>query len=184
MYFLLAIEFYLGLRKGEVAELKWSDVDLENRVVHISRSRVETDEGIIIKSTKSEAGIRDIPLSSEMLNIFKSEYSKYESKLGNKNFVDSQYVICKPNGEAYVPTSISQRWDRFRDSNNLKKVRFHDLRHTCATLMIANGTDPKTVQTWLGHSDVQVTLNTYTYTHCLPSMKETAGNKMDVIFTQ
>ena len=181
MFFLLAIEFYLGLRKGEIAELKWSDVDLDNGIVHITRSRVECDEGIIVKSTKSEAGIRSIPLSDEMLKIFKAEHTKYLQNRTKKSYTDTGYVICKQNGEAYVPTSISQRWDRFCASNNLKKIRFHDLRHTCATLMIANDVPSKTVQTWLGHSDIQVTLNTYT--HCLPSMKEDAGNKMNVIFT-
>ena len=180
MYFLLAIEFYLGLRKGEVAELKWSDVDLKEGLVHITRSRVECDEGIVIKSTKSEAGIRSIPLSDEMLKIFKNEYTKHLEDCKRKDFTNTDYVICKQSGEAYVPASIPQRWDRFRDSNNLKKIRFHDLRHTCATLMIANGIPAKTVQTWLGHADIQVTLNTYT--HCLPSMKEDAGNKMNVIF--
>ena len=181
MFFLLAIEFYLGLRKGEIAELKWSDVDLQAGMVHITRSRVECDEGIIVKSTKSEAGIRSLPLADEILDIFKTEYNKYVQNRTNKGYVDTGYVICKKNGEPYVPTSISQRWDRFCASNNLKKIRFHDLRHTCATLMVANGIPAKTVQTWLGHSDIQVTMNTYT--HCLPSMKEEAGSKMNVIFT-
>lgn len=180
IYFLLMIEFYLGLRKGEVAELKWSDVDLEEGVVHITRSRVESDEGIIVKSTKSEAGIRDIPLTPKVLTVFKSQHAEYLDKIGKNGFVDSGYVICKSNGEPFVPSSIPQRWERFCAQHNLRKIRFHDLRHTCATLMIANGTDSKTVQSWLGHSDVQVTLNTYT--HCLPSMKEAAGNKMDAIF--
>ena len=180
LYFLLVIEFYLGLRKGEVAELKWEDVDFENEVVHITRNRVETDKGIIVKSTKSEAGIRDIPLSSKVLAEFKSQYAAYLGKVGKNGFVNSGYVICKSNGEPFVPSSIPQRWERFCEQHELRKIRFHDLRHTCATLMIANGVQAKTVQAWLGHSDIQVTLNTYA--HCLPSMKQAAGDKMDVIF--
>ena len=180
MYFLLTIEFYLGLRKGEVSELKWSDIDLKVGVVHIARSRVETDEGIIVKSTKSEAGIRDIPLSPKVLTVFKDQYAEYLKKIGKNGFVNSDYVICKSNGAPFVPSSITQRWDRFCEQHKLRKIRFHDLRHTCATLMIANGVDPKTVQAWLGHSDIQVTLNTYA--HCLPSMKQAAGDKMDAIF--
>ena len=180
MYFLLIIEFYLGLRKGEVSELKWSDIDLEEGVVHITRSRVETDDGIIVKSTKSEAGIRDIPLSGKVLTVFKTQNADYLNKIGKNGFVDSGYVISKSNGEPFVPSSIPQRWDRFCEQHKLRKIRFHDLRHTCATLMIANGVDPKTVQAWLGHSDIQVTLNTYA--HCLPSMKQAAGDKMDAIF--
>ena len=66
-------------------------------------------------------------------------------------------MIHKEDGNPYAPDSISQKWEGFRDANNPPKIRFHDLRHTCATTMIANGVDPKTVQVRLGHSTTQVT---------------------------
>jgi len=115
-----------------------------------------------------------------MLNIFKVEYAKHLENIKKVGFVNSGYLICKSNGEPFVPSSIPQKWERFCEQHNIQKIRFHDLRHTCATLMIARGVDPKTVQAWLGHSDIQVTLNTYT--HCLSSMKEAAGDKMSIIF--
>lgn len=180
MYFLLVIEFYLGLRKGEIAELKWSDIDLENGIVHITRSRVGCEDGVIVKSTKSDAGIRDIPLNQTTLTIFKNEYARYLENTRKSGFVDSGYVICQDNGEPFIPSSIPQKWKRFCEQHKLRKIRFHDLRHTCATILIASGVDAKTVQTWLGHSDIQVTLNIYA--HCLESMKKTAGDKMDIIF--
>lgn len=180
MYFLLVIEFYLGLRKGEIAELKWSDIDLENGIVYITRSRVGCEDGVIVKSTKSEAGIRDLTLTKTALETFKEEYDKYLENTRKIGFVDSGYVIHQDNGEPFVPSSIPQKWKRFCEQHKLRKIRFHDLRHTCATILIASGVDAKTVQTWLGHSDVQVTLNTYT--HCLASMKKAAGDKMEVIF--
>ncbi len=180
MYLIAVIEAYLGLRKGEIAELKWSDIDLENGIVHITRSRVKADKEVITKAPKSEAGIRDLYLGNEALQIFNDEYEKYLAKAKEAGFNATGYVIHKPNGDPFVPDSIAQKWERFRDANNLPKIRFHDLRHTCATTMIAAGIDPKTVQTRLGHSDIQVTLNTYS--HCLPEMNKAAGDKMDAIF--
>lgn len=80
----------------------------------------------------------------------------------------------------YSPDSLTQKWVRFRHKNNLRVIRFHDLRHTCATAMIAKGVDGKTVQTRLGHSSIQTTMNIYA--HCLPSMNKDAGDKLDVLF--
>ena len=180
MYLLVVIEANLGLRKGEIAELKWSDIDLEKGIVHITRSRVKADKKLITKAPKSEAGVRDLYLGNEALQIFKNEYNKYLAKAKEADFNATGYVIHKPNGEPFIPDSIAQKWERFRDANNLPKIRFHDLRHTCATTMIAAGVDPKTVQTRLGHSDIQVTLNTYS--HCLPAMNKAAGDKMDMLF--
>ena len=181
MYLIAVIEAYLGIRKGEIAALKWEDIDLVNGVIHIARSRVTVNGKVVEKSPKSEAGIRDLWLGAETLKIFQTEYEKYLVETKKAGFNATGYVIHKPNGDPYIPDSISQKWERFRDANKFPRIRFHDLRHTCATTMIANGVDPKTVQTRLGHSDIQVTLNTYS--HCLPEMNKAAGDKMDSIFS-
>lgn len=179
MYLIAVIEAYLGLRKGEIAALKWDDIDFETGVVHILRSRVTVNGVVIEKSPKSEAGVRDLWLGAEALQIFKDEYSNYLSETKKTGFKATGYVVHKENGEPFVPDSISQKWDRFREAHHLPKIRFHDLRHTYATAMIAAGVDPKTVQTRLGHSDIQVTLNTYS--HCLPTMNKAAGDTMDLL---
>lgn len=180
MYLIVFIEVYLGLRKGEIAALKWSDIDLEKGVVHITRSRVTVKGNVIEKSPKSDAGIRDLWLGKKGLKVFNDEYKKYLIETKKAGFNATDYVIHTQKGDAYAPDSISQKWERFRDANNFPKIRFHDLRHTCATMMMAAGVDPKTVQTRLGHADVQITLNTYS--HCLPSMNKAAGDKMDELF--
>ena len=91
----------------------------------------------------------------------------------------TDYVIHKSNGEPYNPDSITQKWERFLEKNNLRKLRLHDLRHSCATLMIANGIDPKTVQYRLGHADISITMNTYA--HCTPQMDQAAAQTMDKV---
>jgi integrase len=179
MYLILVIGFYLGLRKGEVAALKWSDIDLANGIVHIRESRVRVDNNVITKSPKSAAVIRDLWLGKEACDVFREEYARYLESSKVHGFSKQGYVVCRLDGEPFAPDSIPQKWERFREAHNLPKIRFHDLRHTCATLMLANGVDAKTAQTRLGHSNIQITLNTYA--HCLPAMNKAAGDKLDSI---
>jgi integrase len=169
----------LGLRKGEIAGLMWSDIDFQKGVIHIQRSRVKVDGRVITKAPKSKAGIRDLWPGTHTMLVLSQEYQKYLDKAQSPKFKATGYVICKEDGTPFVPDSIAQKWDRFKVAHNLPDIRFHDLRHTCATTMIAHGVDTKTVQTRLGHSDVHVTLNTYS--HCLPSMNQAAGETMDLI---
>ena len=113
----------------------------------------------------------------EDIKQLKEEYTKYLEKTKKVGFKKTEYVICKKDGEGYVLRSIAQKWTRFCKKNKIRVIRFHDLRHTCATLMIAGGVSPATVQAILGHSDVQITLNTYT--HPLPTMLQSASNIMN-----
>ena len=165
---------------GDSWELPEPSALMSAKTFRSKYARVTVNGDVIEKAPKSDAGIRDIWLGDEALKIFIDEHNKYLAETKKVGFKATDYVIHTKNGEAYAPDSISQKWERFRNSNNLPKIRFHDLRHTCATMMIAAGVDPKTVQTRLGHSDVQITLNTYS--HCLPSMNKAAGNTMDMLF--
>lgn len=180
IYLLLALDICVGLRRGEISELKWSDIDFENKVIHITRSRVTADSQVFIKDPKSKAGIRNIYYSNHLATILKEEYEKYKEKAKKPGFKDMGYVIYKKNGEPYKPDSISQKWRRFYIANDIKEARFHDLRHTCATLMIAKGSTAKAVQERLGHANIQTTMDIYT--HCLASMNKEAGEKIDTIF--
>ena len=92
-------------------------------------------------------------------------------------FVDSNCVIRQSNGKAFSPDSLTQKWIRFCKAHNLKPIRLHDLRHTCATAMLGEGIDPKVIQTRLGHSDISTTMNIYV--HTLPGMNKDAGDKLD-----
>lgn len=174
MYLLIVLELALGLRRGEIAALQWSDIDFGNGIIHITRNRVIAGNKKVTKTPKSASGLRDIAIGDNVLELLKNEYDKYQENTNKVGFADSGYVIHKDNGEPYSPDSITQKWVRFRHSNNLRDIRFHDLRHTCATTMIAKGVDNKTVQARLGHSSIQTTMNIYA--HCLPSMNKSAGD--------
>ncbi len=180
MELIIALEIAVGLRRGELVALKWSNVDLDKGIIHITENCVIAGDKVITKAPKSKAGIRDIWVGDRILTLLKEEFAKYDEKRKKVGYTDKGYVFAKDDGERYRPSSITQKWKRFKKEHNLREIRFHDLRHTCATMMMLNNVDDKTVQTRLGHSDIHTTLNTYA--HCLPQMNKSAGDTMDKFF--
>lgn len=180
MFLLVMLEIFTGLRRGEIAELKWSDIDFENSMIRITRSKVMAGGKKKIKAPKSSAGKRIIGIGDNLKEVLESEYTAYlEDKATKEGYVDSGYVIRQPNGEGFSPDSLTQKWIRFRKKHNLKEIRLHDLRHTCATAMLNAGVDFKIIQTRLGHADISTTMNIYA--HCLPSINKEAGNKIEAL---
>ena len=179
MYLFVVLEIFLGLRRGELAALKWEDVDLDNGIVHITKNKVIADGKKITKAPKSQAGTRDIAMGDKLTAILKKEKLKYlEDKLKyGAEFIDSGNVIRQPKGNEFSPDSLTQKWIRFRKAKGLKEIRLHDLRHTCATAMLNADVNIKVIQSRLGHSDISTTMNIYA--HALPSMNKDAGEKID-----
>ncbi len=179
MYFPLLLEISLGLRRGELLALQWDDIDFEGGVIHIHRNRVTTSEGVITKAPKSSAGIRDIHIGENLLEICELEHSRYLSdkeELGSQ-FTDSNLVIRQPNGKPFQPDSWSQKWIRFTSCHGLKHIKFHALRHSCTSIMLQTGVSPKVMQERLGHADISMTMNVYA--HTAPAMNKAAGEKID-----
>ena len=184
MYLPALLEISVGLRRGELLALRWANVDLDAGVIHVRESRVNGDGKAEIKAPKSAAGIRDVSIGPHVIAELKSARGQYNSKKLAKGaaFVDSDLVVCQENGKPYQPDSMSQKWRRFIAQHNLKAIRFHDLRQTCATAMIEAGVDIKTVQERIGHADASLTMNVYA--HRTQSMDQNAANKLDdVIFS-
>lgn len=172
----------LGLRRGEVLALRWDHIDFDEAVVHICENKVITEEGALTKAPKSAAGIRDITLGRQVLAELKhlhAQYNRNKLAMGAK-FKDSGLVFSQADGGAYRPESLTRMWSRFLEKHQLKHIRFHDLRHSCATALLEAGVDPKTVQNRLGHSDITMTLNIYA--HCTQNMDRNAAQKLDDLF--
>lgn len=179
MYLLVALSVTIGFRRGELVALTWDDIDFNESIIHIRKNKVIAGKEKVTKAPKSAAGIRDIGFGDSLKSLLEKEYSRYQAdKLAmGADFVDSNCVIRQKNGKSFSPDSITQKWIRFCEANNLKRIRLHDLRHTCATAMVSSGIDQKTVQTRMGHANINITLNTYA--HCLPSTNKEAGQLMD-----
>ena len=176
--FLLAM---VGLRRGELLALRWSDIDFKKNILKVRSNMVNGLNGTILKAPKSESGIRDIRLGSDVMNVLREARVQYMSDAftyGN-GFQNLNFVIHQEDGSPFKPDSMTRKWARFLEANNLPKIRLHDLRHSNATALIQAGVSPKVVQQRLGHSDVNITLNTYT--HVLPEMDIEAAEKLDEI---
>lgn len=176
-----------GLRRGEIMGLRWSDVDLspENPVLHIRQSRVYSGGKIDVKSPKTKAGIRDVPIPKTLADILRQEQLAYkENKLRHgSDFNDSGYVVVKEDGTPRRPGSVSDHYEcfvrRMGREHNLPFKSLHKLRHTYATLLIDMGANPKTVQKNLGHEDVMMTLGVYA--HAYESRQRTEVDRLDSI---
>lgn len=181
MYLPLLILLTVGLRRGELLALRWEDIDFQKNILKVRRNMVKGENGFVIKSPKTEAGIRDICLGDDVmkeLELAKKEYNREMLTYG-PGYQNLGFVIRQHDGSPLKPDSMTRKWARFLESKGLPRIRLHDLRHSNATALIQAGVNPRVVQQRLGHSDVNTTLSTYT--HVLPEMDGDAAAKLDSI---
>ncbi|MCX6064650.1 MAG: tyrosine-type recombinase/integrase [Chloroflexi bacterium] len=169
-----------GLRKGELLGLKWSDLDWRKKQIQVQRQiqRIQK-EGLVFCELKSKSGKRIVVLSDEMINKLQQHLDLQDM---GKSFAGDQWqendlIFPSNNGTPMDGHHILDKFKKLLKQAELPDMRFHDLRHTAATLMLKQGVHPKIVQERLGHSNITMTLNTYS--HVLPSMQEEMANKLD-----
>lgn len=172
-----------GLRLGEVGALRFSDVDFKNGTIDIQRAKKYTpDSGNFEGPPKSEAGERLIALPPAMLALLdetKRYYDDIAARMGDRWHGDG-LIVCNWDGEPYHHDTPSKQFRKFADDNGFQKVRFHDLRHTHATLLLASNIDAVAVASRLGHSDASTTLRTYA--HALRRRDVESASAMQVFF--
>lgn len=181
MYLPILLLITVGLRRGELLALRWEDIDFDNNLLKVRKNMVCGENGVIIKDPKSEAGIRDIHIGDDVVKVLREARIQYmEDALAyGKGFQNLGFIIRQADGSPIMPNSMTRKWSRFVKRIGLEKIRLHDLRHSNATALIQAGVNPRVVQQRLGHSDVNITLNTYT--HVLPEMDVDAAAKLDQI---
>ena len=148
------IELATGLRRGELLGLKWEDLDLEQGTLRVQRQVSRINGEVVEAPLKTKNSYRTISLGEDAVGILK----KQKKKCG-----DSEYVFPSPTGGPISPDSVIQMLHRVLKRAGLPKVRFHDLRHTFATVALQNGVDIKTVSGMLGHYSAGFTLDTYAH---------------------
>jgi len=179
IYLAVVILVSVGLRRGELLALRWEHIDFDKQLIHIRENMVCGENGYVLKSPKTEAGIRDIHIGKDLIAILREAHKEYKlAKLSyGPGFQDLGFVIRQEDGSPLHPDSMTRKWIRFIEANDLPRIRLHDLRHSNATALIRAGVNPKVVSERLGHADVSITLNTYT--HVLPEMDAAAADKLD-----
>lgn len=181
MYLPIFLLVMVGLRRGELLALRWKDIDFKNNMLKIRKNMVNGEKGSVIKSPKTESGVRDIYVGEDVIAVLRQAKLQYMNNAFSYGvgFQNMGFVISKKDGSPMKPDSMTQKWERFLEKYDLPKIRLHDLRHSNATALIMAGVNPRVVQQRLGHSDVNITLNTYT--HVLPEMDMEAAEKLDSI---
>lgn len=167
----LVAAFY-GLRRGEVCGLKWDAIDFERGTLTIKRTvtsiQVDGKTKIIEQdSAKTKSSMRTLPLVGSFAEYFREVKAAQEVNkkvCGNcYNYEYDGYVLVDELGERMNPNYLTQQFPAYIQRHGMKKMRFHDLRHSCASLLLANGVPLKQIQDWLGHSDFSTTANIYAH---------------------
>lgn len=164
-----------GPRRGEVAGMRWEDVDLDAKVWRINRTLVVADGKPVASTPKTAAGRRTIPLDDRLVALLKAHKARQASErlVAGDLYDDNGFVIADELGQPYHPETLSTWFEKWEKSLGLPRIRLHDTRHTAASLMLAAGVPVKVVSEILGHASVTITLSIYA--HVLPGMAEEAG---------
>ena len=169
------LELVSGLRKGELTALLWSDLDITNRTISVSKQYVKNPNGeLTLSRPKTETSVRKVSVPQEAVDLLAAEHKKHP---------DNPYMFPTPTtGEMYYPDSVVNLHKKILKDAGLPHIRFHDLRHTFATLALQNGVDVKTVSSMLGHYDAGFTLRTYT--HATRQKQDEAAQTMGSFMAQ
>lgn len=179
IYIPILLTAYYGLRRSEVLGIKWSAIDFSENMITIRHTVHTGKNGPIGKDRlKTKSSYRSLPL----LPMIREELIKHQQahielkRVMRKAYTTeySEYVCVDALGKLYDPDFITTHFGVVLKKHKLKKIRFHDLRHSCASLLVAQGVSMKLIQEWLGHSDMSTTANIYSHVDSV-SKKET-GN--------
>ena len=172
-----------GLRRGEVLGLKWSAIDFKNNKLKINHTITQSYQIEAKDKTKTSSSKREYTLLPEVKKLLSKikEEQKNHKKLLKKDYNDSDYIFTWPNGDPYKPNYITVEFKKVLDKNNFQKMRFHDLRHSCASILYDKKWQLKDIQTWLGHANIQTTANIYT--HVSNSRKEILAKDIQNTFS-
>ena len=165
IYPLIKITSIYGLRRSELLGLKWDSIDFENGTITIMHTVTKVSTLVEKDKTKNASSHRTFPMTAEARSIFKAakDADKENRKLFGKDYKKNDYVFKWPDGRPYSPDYVTKKFSKLLEENDLPHIRFHELRHSCASLLISLGFSLKDVQEWLGHSDIKVTANIYSH---------------------
>ncbi len=164
-----------GLRRGEIAGLRWADVNLDVKVLTIVNNRVSAGGVTVENDPKSATSRRALPLSDRLVSVLKAAKARQAAErlaLGTAAGA-FEYVVCNEAGEPYSPAVLSRYWRDTVKGAGVRHIKLHAARHTCATLMHLQGVPVAVIAAWIGHKDASLTMRLYA--HSQAAALEAAG---------
>lgn len=160
---LIYITSIYGLRRSELLGLKWDSIDFERKALTIRHTVAKVTKVVEKDKTKNASSFRSFPLTPAAEQIFLDMKRQEETnqKLFGKEYHKNDYVFKWEDGRPYSPDYISHAFSKLLKKYDFPHIRFHELRHSCASLLTAQGYGLKDIQEWLGHSDIKMTANIY-----------------------
>jgi len=161
---LWALALY-GLRRGEISGLRWVNVDLKAKTVSIVENRVTIGKEVVTGTPKSKASNRKLPMPEEVVDLLKAARKRQtEERLAfGEGYGSGEYVGSDETGQPYHPDTLTSRWGRMLDKLGIERVRLHDARHSCATLMHLRQVPIAVIAAWLGHASAAFTMSVYAH---------------------
>jgi integrase len=179
-YALFYTVLFTGMRRSELLALHWQDIDFIMSQIYVNRGLHQLRDGSYVftepKSAHSRRTIALPPSAISLLRQYHEQKSLERSMLGS-TLTDSDLVFSTPEGEPLRPNTVTRAWEVLAAKAGVKVIRFHDARHTHASIMLKQGIHPKIVQERLGHSSIQMTLDTYS--HVAPGLQQAAAEGFD-----
>jgi integrase len=171
-----------GLRRGELVALRWDDINFRSRQLHVRRAMQRVDGKLQITEPKTSSSLRTVvlpKLAVRYLQEHKLRQDVERRALGDA-WQEQGLVFPSSIGTPIEPRNVNRRWDELRKTAGLDWLRLHDLRHGCATFLLAQGVSARAIMEVLGHAEIGVTMNTYT--HVLPELRQEAADAIDELF--
>jgi len=176
--FFLAIS--TGLRRGELLGLKWGDVDFDRGILVVRRTVQRTVNGLIVKEQpKTDNSRRLVNISPATVDVLRQHQKRQAEEMLKFGLRDIEFIFTNTVGNLMEPRKVNHIFDRIIGKAGIPKIRFHDLRHTHATMLLKQGIHPKIVSERLGHSSIGITLDIYS--HVIPSMQREAAVAIDQV---
>ena len=178
---LYVLAVHTGLRQGELLGLKWDDIDLETGTLQVRRALTTAKGGPRLAAPKTKGSRRRVSLTGSAAQALKSHLERQLEEIDRAGSLwqENGLVFASETGAPLDRRDLtSRRFKPLLKRAGLPHFRFHDLRHTCATLLLTQNVNPKVVSEMLGHSSIAITLDTYS--HVLPNMQDSAAHALEV----